>query len=102
LARETVPAQASTGFLTQTPRLFPLASNAPVSVPRRYRKLCFLYINHPLMIILYRQIWASRPSVASFAKGEFASGSKKIGFFWKNFAQNPEKKGFLMYLIYNK
>ncbi len=47
LARETVPAQASTGFLTPAPRLSPMASSARVGVPRRYRKLCFLYINHP-------------------------------------------------------
>jgi len=45
--RETVPAQASTCFLTQTPRLFPLASNARVGFPRRYRELCFLCINRP-------------------------------------------------------
>jgi len=41
LARETMPDQASTGFLTQTPRLFPIASNGRVSVSRPYRKFVF-------------------------------------------------------------
>ncbi len=41
------PPGSELGFRSPDLRLFPVASNARVGVARRYRKLCFLYINLP-------------------------------------------------------